>query len=51
MKNYWDGCDHEWEEEVDSIGHNEESTDVYCVKCKVPGQKDVRTGEVYWPTT
>ena len=47
----WDTCEHEWKALIDSQFHNENSTDVVCVKCRCPGEQDNATGEVYWPAT
>lgn len=46
----WTKCDHEWEE-VDSEYGNENYSEVICKKCKCPGEKDLRTGDVFWPAT
>lgn len=40
-------CAHEWKEPLDSQFDNE----VFCTKCKVVGDRDPATGEVYYPAT
>jgi hypothetical protein len=49
--NVWDDCEHEWEPVIDSQFSNETHTDVRCKKCGCPGERDEKTGEVYWPAT
>lgn len=44
-------CKHEWETDVDSMGHNEFQETVTCKKCGVPGERTLKTDEVYWPAT
>ena len=52
MTDKWLECEqHEWVEKVDSQFSNEHQVDVYCVRCKCPGEKDLKTGKVFWPTT
>ncbi len=46
----WDTCSHEWEE-FDSMFTNEWKTDVRCVWCRCPGERDEETQEVHWPAT
>ena len=49
---YWDNCEHEWElDEFDDWYSTIEYESVKCAKCKVPGQRTIKTGEVYWPAT
>lgn len=43
-------CAHDWRE-VESQFSNEYFTDVRCALCAVPGQRDEKTGEVFWPAT
>lgn len=45
----WTECEHEWRELDTDIGG--ERTDVVCSKCDCPGERDDRTGEVFWPAT
>ena len=47
----WENCDHEWREKVDSQHHSESATDVVCVKCDCPGEKNSKTGDVHWPAS
>ena len=47
----WNTCEHEWKALIDSQFHNENSTDVVCVKCRCPGEMDNKTKEVFWPAT
>ncbi|KKM03789.1 hypothetical protein LCGC14_1770950 [marine sediment metagenome] len=47
----WDNCDHEWHEKIDSQFHSENKTDVSCTKCGCPGERDTKTGNVFWPAT
>lgn len=42
---------HVWKEEIDSQSHSEYFTAVYCKLCDVPGEKNVKTGEVFYPAT
>lgn len=51
MNDDWDNCQHEWKARIDSQFHSESFTDVYCVKCDCPGEKNNETGEVFWPAT
>lgn len=44
-------CQHEWEESVSSQFSNENFTEVYCDKCHTYGEKNNKTGEVYWPVS
>lgn len=46
----WSDCQHEWKE-VESQWNNERYTSVTCKKCHCPGERDERTGEVFWPAT
>lgn len=43
-------CGHEWKE-IDSQYNNEITTDVVCKKCGVHGEKDNKTGDVFYPAT
>ncbi len=46
----WDDCfEHDWKEVDSDIGGNR--TDVVCRKCGCPGERDDKTGEVFWPAT
>lgn len=47
----WNFCKHEWSVLVDSQSHNEYVLAVECEKCRCPGEKDIKTGDVFWPTT
>jgi len=47
----WDDCAHEWQEKIDSQSHSENQTDVFCIKCGCPGERDNKTGDVFWPAT
>jgi len=53
MANYWDNCDHQWRENTsDNIADGKSGcTQMVCEKCKVSGERDDATGEVYWPCT
>lgn len=46
----WAACDHSWHE-VESQFSSEYATDVRCEKCGCPGEKDNKTGDVFWPAT
>ena len=46
----WNECEHLWVE-VDSQYSNELFTDVRCEKCNCPGEKDNKSGDVFWPAT
>ena len=48
--NIWDECEHEWEE-IESQFSNEKYIYVKCKKCGCPGEKDLATGDVFWPAT
>lgn len=50
MEDIWSDCLHEWQE-VESMYSNEWYTDVKCVKCRCPGQRDESNGSVFWPAT
>lgn len=43
-------CPHEWED-IESMGNNEYRTDVRCVHCRMPGERDHADGSVFWPAT
>lgn len=47
----WDECEeHEWVEDGDyDLGGDR--TEVICTHCGAPGERDDKTGEVYWPAT
>jgi hypothetical protein len=46
----WDNCAHEWEPRGDfDLGGNR--TEVECIHCGCPGERNNDTGEVYWPAT
>jgi hypothetical protein len=47
----WNACDHVWRAKIDSQSHSENRTEVFCVKCHCPGERDYKTGDVFWPTT
>lgn len=47
----WYKCAHVWAEEIDSQFSNEYATSVVCEKCKCPGERNEKTGEVFWPAT
>jgi hypothetical protein len=55
MGNYWHKtdwykCEHEWEEYGDyDLGGDR--TEVKCTKCGCCGERDDKTGEVFWPAT
>ncbi len=44
-------CEHDWDETISSQFTNEYQTEVYCAKCSTYGEKDNKTGEVFWPCT
>lgn len=47
----WEDCQkHEWKTRGDfDLGNDR--TEVECVNCGMPGERDDKTGEVYWPAT
>ncbi len=47
MEHTWESLEHDWKEE-DGWGNYIE---VKCTICGVPGEKDLETGEIYFPTT
>ncbi len=47
----WNECEHEWQEHPDSQFSNELVTEVVCKKCGCPGQREEKTGDVFWPAT
>jgi hypothetical protein len=47
----WDECVHKWKAKVDSQFSNEYNEDVDCTVCGCPGDRDIKTGEVFWPAT
>ncbi len=51
MSAKWDACLHVWKTDVDSQSHNETHLAVTCIKCRCPGEKDIVTDSVTWPTT
>lgn len=44
-------CKHIWKTEIDSQAHSEYNIAVYCELCGVPGEQNVKTGEVFYPAT
>jgi len=50
MTSDWKNCIHEWAE-YESEYSNEYHTQVRCVICHCPGERDEETQEVYWPAT
>jgi hypothetical protein len=51
MTPLWDGCEHDWKIDPDSQFHNDRSEAVTCRKCGCPGDRDIATGDTYWPAT
>jgi len=47
----WDNCQHEWKVVADSQFSNESNEEVTCLHCACPGDRDLNTGEVFWPAT
>lgn len=47
----WKDCDHKWTVDIDSQAHSETKVAVHCKKCWCPGEKNLKTGEVFWPAT
>jgi hypothetical protein len=47
----WKTCEHEWETDTGSWDCPLTEEQVVCKKCGCPGQRTIKTGEVYWPTT
>jgi len=45
-----DACVHEWRD-IESMGNNEYRTDVCCVHCRMPGERDHADDSVFWPAT
>lgn len=43
----WDNCDHEWKE----VAGCDDDNAVRCIKCSCVGERDGKTGRVYWPAT
>jgi len=47
----WCQCPgHVWKE-YESEYTNEYHTQVRCIVCRCPGERDEKTGDVYWPAT
>jgi hypothetical protein len=44
-----EGCAHDWKAVDDEIGGTRES--VVCRKCRTLGERDLTTGDVFWPAT
>jgi hypothetical protein len=44
-------CEHEWQVKIDSQHHNDFGEEVVCTKCGVHGEKNIKTGEVFWPVS
>ena len=51
MIDEWGVCKHEWMALSDSQFSNELVEDVKCAKCGCPGERTIKTGEVFWPAT
>jgi len=47
----YDNCDHEWKKTGRENYSNELLTDMICIKCNCPGEKDEDLDEVYYPAT
>lgn len=47
----WDRCEHEWKVSNRDWDLPIEREEVVCVKCGCPGERTVKTGEVFWPAT
>lgn len=45
------GCDHVWRVRGDGGDLGGGRTEVVCVKCDVPGDRNDDSGEVFWPAT
>lgn len=49
MMSEWNKCAHEWKVSGGDFDLSRE--EVVCVKCQCPGERYIKTGEVYWPAT
>lgn len=47
----WQSCAHSWEPKTDSQYDSPYTEDVVCKKCGCPGERNIVSGLVYWPTT
>lgn len=50
-KEYEKECEHNWETYISSMSSNEYKEAVFCTICRVDGERDIKTQEVYWPAT
>lgn len=51
MDPWYDCGNHEWKEWEFDYDLGEGRSQVYCVRCKCPGERNDKTGEVFWPAT
>jgi hypothetical protein len=49
-REWYDGHEHDWRVK-DGQGNSELFTEVRCELCGIPGERDEKSGEVFWPAT
>lgn len=47
----WQNCEHDWELSNSEWNCPEDCEEVVCAKCGCPGERYVKTGEVFYPAT